>query len=116
MRDRIVTVLGTDYNIKVIKPDEMMKENDYVGLCSCLKKEILVSDLSDKDDLNDVQKENYQKEILRHEIIHAFYNESGLQSSCLAFDGPWAKNDEMVDWLAIQMPKIFEAMRSVDCL
>lgn len=116
IKNRTVNILGTNYNIKVIKPNKEMKKNKWVGLCDNLKKEILISDLSDKYDLNDAQANLYQKETLRHEIIHAFYSESGLQDSCLAFDGPWAKNEEMVDWLAIQMPKIVETMKSVDCL
>ena len=116
IKNGIVNILGTDYSIKVIEPTEDMNKNNWVGLCSSLKKEILISDLSNRSDLDSIQVNLYQKETLRHEIIHAFYNESGLQDSCLAFDGSWAKNEEMVDWLAIQIPKIFEAMKFVDCL
>jgi hypothetical protein len=116
IKDGIVNILGTDYNIKIIEPTEEMIKNNWVGLCNSLKKEILISDLSNRADLDSIQVNNYQKETLRHEIIHAFFNESGLQDSSFAFDGPWAKNEEMVDWLAIQIPKIVEVMKSIDCL
>lgn len=116
MKNGTVNILGTDYNIKVIEPSEEMNKNNWVGLCSNLKKEILLSNLSNRDDLDDIHINVYHKETLRHEIIHAFFNESGLQDNSFAFDGPWAKNEEMVDWFAIQAPKIFEAMKSVDCL
>lgn len=47
------------------------------------------------------------KKTLRHEIIHAFLNESGLSDSASIPSGAWAKHEEMVDWFAIQTPKIF---------
>lgn len=116
IKDGIVNILGTDYNIRIIEPTEEMTKNNWVGLCSSLKKEILISDLSNRDDVDSVQFNAYQKETLRHEIIHAFFNESGLQDSSFTFDGPWAKNEEMVDWLAIQSPKIFKVLESMGCL
>lgn len=54
--------------------------------------------------------ENWQKEVLRHEIIHAFLHESGLWWSS-AGANCWAMNEEMVDWFAIQSPKIFKVFR-----
>ena len=56
------------------------------------------------------------KETLRHEIIHAFFNESGLQDSANKFDGAWSKNEEMIDWFAIQPPKIFKLFKELDIL
>jgi hypothetical protein len=38
-------------------------------------------------------------------VIHAYLSESGLNSSSNGVDC-WARNEEMVDWFAIQMPKI----------
>lgn len=52
----------------------------------------------------------YQRKVIRHEIIHAFLYESGLDNNSLS-GGAWAKNEEMVDWLSIQAPKIFKAFR-----
>lgn len=37
-----------------------------------------------------------------------FLNESGLSDSSNQYAGAWAKNEEMVDWFAIQSPKIFK--------
>lgn len=119
IKDGVVNILGTDYNIKIIEPTEEMNKNHWVGLCNSLKKEILLSDLSNRDDLDDLDETQinaYHKETLRHEIIHAFFNESGLQDNSFSFDGPWAKNEEMVDWFAIQLPKIQRALQSVGCL
>lgn len=116
MKEGNVNILGTQYNIKVIPPDEYMIKNNYVGVCDYLNKLISISDFSDTEDINESEKEIRKKEVLRHEIIHAFFNESGLQWSALAYDGAWSKNEEMVDWFAIQLPKIYEVMKSVECI
>ena len=36
-----------------------------------------------------------------HEIVHAFLHESGLSSN-----SEWAMNEEIADWIALQLPKI----------
>ena len=40
----------------------------------------------------------------------------GLASSSLGIDGPWAKNEEMVDWFALQGPKIYKAWQEVGAI
>jgi len=55
------------------------------------------------------------KETLRHEIVHAFLFECGL-SACSGYADHWAKNEEMVDWIAIQGPKIHEAWKKAGAL
>ena len=47
----------------------------------------------------------------RHEIIHAFLFESGL-----AENSEWAQNEEMVDFFAIQFPKLMEAFKNADAI
>lgn len=56
-----------------------------------------------------------KKDIMRHEIIHAFLDESGLQMSSFA-SGAWAENEEMADWFALQLPKMVKVFREVGCL
>ena len=48
---------------------------------------------------------------LRHEIIHAFLFESGL-----AENSEWAQNEEMVDWIAKQGPKLIKAWQEAGAL
>ena len=50
---------------------------------------------------NNGKLELQEKKNLRHEIVHAFLFESGL-----AENSEWAYNEEMVDWIAKQGPKI----------
>ena len=56
------------------------------------------------------------KEVLCHEIVHAFFNESGLQDNSFGIDNSWARNEEMVDWIAIQGAKIYKAWQDADAL
>lgn len=58
----------------------------------------------------------YQKYTLRHEIVHAFLNESGLMDCSFSVDHPWAKNEEMIDWIALQGEKIYRAWQEVGAL
>ena len=48
--------------------------------------------------------------VLRHEIVHAFLIESGM------FQASWGGNEDIVDWIALQIPKMVDAMKSVGCL
>jgi hypothetical protein len=56
-----------------------------------------------------------ERETIRHEIVHAFLNESGLGWNALPNERAWAKNEEMVDWIAIQFPKIAKVFRELGC-
>ena len=48
-----------------------------------------------KEDLD-----SYRRQVIRHELLHAFLYESGLEANS------WAANEEMVDFFAIQYPKL----------
>lgn len=64
---------------------------------------------------NTVEDLEKAREYLAFEIIHAFLYESGLDVNSLS-GGAWAKNEEMVDWMAIQMPKIYQAYQEAEAL
>ncbi|MDD3251933.1 MAG: hypothetical protein PHV18_05165 [Lachnospiraceae bacterium] len=110
-----VNILGTDYEIILDadpKKDKNMIDND--GYCDHSVRKIVVSKLEQDDNsLEDLV--DYGKKVLRHEIIHAFLCESGLRE-CSGRAGAWAQNEEMVDWIAVQAPKIFEAFRQCNCI
>lgn len=107
-----VDVLGTTYKIEIKKFDEdsAFEKQNICGYCDSYKKEIVILDMMSKwpEDGEETCKIS-QKETLRHEIVHAFLNESGLKFSSCVVDGAWAKNEEMVDWFAIQGVKIYHA-------
>lgn len=50
------------------------------------------------------------------ESADAFLFESGLSSNTHGIYGAWAENEEMVDWIAIQSPKIFKVFQELEIL
>lgn len=116
-----IDILGTEYRIEIhkVSEDSFMKEKSLAGYCEEENKLIVVADMSEEEyfaGMDEKAQEAYRKKTLRHEIMHAFLNESGLSDSSNRFDGAWAKNEEMVDWLAIQAPKIFFAFKKMNIL
>lgn len=116
-----VNVLGTEYEVlyKDYSDDPLFEKRSIDGYCDEISKRIVVGNVQTFPNWEDETKEyceTYQKLVLRHEIIHAFLNESGLSSSSLNYSGAWAKNEEMVDFFAIQFPKItkvFEELKII---
>ncbi len=113
MENRKINILGTEYQIEThkVSEDSYLEDNKLSGYCGEEEKLIVVADMSEEKyfpNMNEREQETYRKRVLRHEIMHAFLNESGLSDSSNRFDGAWAKNEEMVDWFAIQSPKIFK--------
>lgn len=116
-----VDILGTFYKIIVKKYDEeeAFERRSIDGYCNGLTKEIVVCDMRtyrgwEHEDEKTVV--NAQKQTVRHEIVHAFFNESGLCESSNEFTGAWARNEELVDWIALQGVKIYKAWAEVDAI
>lgn len=110
---KVVHILGTEYKILIIGEDDPRYNRDADGWCDTQAKEILLFNY--KQSLDSVKNlVAYQNKVLRHEIVHAFLYESGLwQSSCGS--DCWAQNEEMVDWIAIQEPKLHKAFKEAGC-
>lgn len=116
-----INVLGTEYTVTVKKynEDEVFERRSIDGYCDSLTKQIVVCDMSTYKGWEHEPPETIaaaQKEATRHEIVHAFFSESGLEDSALSPDVAWAKNEEMVDWIALQGPKIYKAWHDAGVL
>lgn len=106
---RTINVLGTDIRVlfRERKQDKRLEECDgYFDSSEIL----IVVRIPEEDTMSLGNLENYQKKVLRHEIIHAFLYESGM-AHCSDPADSWATNEEMVDWIAIQSPKICKVFR-----
>lgn len=102
-----VKILGTEYTVKV---DDNLIKQGADGMCKEYTKEILVRSAEDmlcEDDAAEVKEKRF-KEVLRHEIIHAFFCEAGLDD--------YSSNEQLVDWLAKQFPKMVQAFEMQKCL
>lgn len=95
-----VNILGTEYEIKFSNERNHKDLIDAMGFCDFYEKHILL----EEDLQTPKNKGEYANRTLRHEIIHAFLAESGLRHRC-----PW-HNEEAVDWLAVQFPKLAQAI------
>ena len=114
MQDFKVNILGSEWSVKFGNGKEYPNLAEMDGYTDLSTREIVVDDMEAsqgqigaKADL-----ESYQKQVVRHEIIHAFLLESGLESTSNSA-GSWAMNEEMVDWFAIQSPKIFKVFNEL---
>ena len=104
----IVNVLGTDYTIKV--DSDYLKEQNADGVCKSYDKEIVIREDTDflcPDDKATTKKLR-KKEVIRHELIHAFFSESGLDD--------YSSNEQLVDWLASQFPKMLQAFKDTNAI
>lgn len=107
-----INVLGTEYTVEVLskKEDAFLEEAD--GYCDKTVKKIVVKAEDDGNELKDYSV--YLKKIKRHEIIHAFLFESGLHENWK--HEQWGHDETMIDWVAIQFPKLLEAFKAADAL
>lgn len=100
-----MNILGAEYSLIYSDKhnDPMLEDCD--GYCDdtikvCVVDKMEVNDRDSKKNLGE-----YKKKVARHEIIHAFLFESGLNPG-----NSWAGNEEIVDWIASQLPKMVVVM------
>lgn len=111
---RKINVLGTDYTVIIIARENEKRLEESDGFCDKTSKEIMIADFEREEyDISDI--EWYRKKVIRHEIIHAFLFESGLHEN---FENhQWGGVDEsIVDWIAIQFPKIQKVYEELEVL
>ena len=151
--DNKVSILGTEYTILIRKydEDERFRDLSIDGYCDGLLKQLVICDMRTWPEW-EKESEEYDdasmRQTLRHEIVHAFFDESGLADSSFKVEGAvarpspselggqflplgqkrpvrnrrfWpgrreANNEEMVDWIAVQGPKIHAARQAVGAL
>lgn len=110
MREVKVNVLGTEYTLSTAYAAEDPRLANKDGYCDASVKKCVVDEMGDADPDAKADLGEYRRQVARHELIHAFLFESGLEGCCT-----WG-SEEMVDWLAIQFPKMAEAFKEAGCL
>ena len=113
-----VNILGVPYELLYLEKtaDAFLEEAD--GYCDNSTKRIVVRSYTKEEreepmTLGDL--DAYMRKCARHEITHAFLYESGLSVNAAAVDA-WPRNEEMVDWIAIQGPKLYNAWKEAGVL
>lgn len=118
----VVHILGVEYEIEFrdYDSDPYFAKSGVQAYCSGpFLHRIVVGNLksTDKWDLGSEESNGLAtKQLLRHEITHAFLAESGLDCNSVEIGGAWACNEEMVDWIAIQGPKLYAAWKEAGCI
>ena len=107
MKDKI-TVLGQEYSIDYHYTKDDVKLEERYGYQEPYSKKIVIDqqivDEAEGRDPNPKDIENiaaYLRHIYRHEILHAFFTESGIT---YRYDKD--EEDFLVDWIARQFPKM----------
>lgn len=107
MENMKINVLGTEYTICEKTEEQDYRLEDCDGYCDKTTKEIVVLKVS-ADNCNLRNPKWYVNKVLRHEIVHAFLFESGMHE-CTNWDAKEScHNEQLVDWFAVQSPKIFK--------
>lgn len=114
---KIANILGEKYSIeyRVLKEDKKLEE--LAGYTDFYSKEIVIEDSerSERSITSTSNLKEYENKVLKHEIIHAYLYESGLDvNSSRAY--AWATNEEMIDWFAIQSSKIYKTYEELGIL
>lgn len=116
MESKTVNILGTEWLIEFKDYDPGFEVGQ--GFCCECEKRIAIENVKKSDDplvaTIEGQKIN-QKRVIRHEIVHAYLSECGLDCSSSSADN-WAINEEMVDWFARLGPKIFNTWKELGVL
>lgn len=116
-----VNILGTEYTIEIKKytDDDVFERNHFDGYHDGYQKKIIACDMHTYPGWENEEEETIKecmKQTLRHEITHAFLHESGLADSSMQSPRGWAKNEEMIDWIAFHGSKIYKAWQEAGAI
>lgn len=99
----IVNILGTEYTFKT---DDLNNRDLAMsdGLCRIYEKEILLRKKEFMDAGTEKGTEYRFDHVIRHELIHAFAEESGVS---------YGDDEKIVDWIAHMIPLINQAFEKI---
>lgn len=107
-----ISVMGSEFEIIYTTEEEDPTIKGKSGVCYSLLQKIKIDQYIYLDDADGsvAEAEKASKllsllAILRHEIIHAFFFQSGLDSQC-----SFAVDEVLIDWLSLKLPEIVEVM------
>lgn len=123
LNDKKFYILGEEWTIKVVDTEDkgpiakILKVQNASMLTQLYKKEIWVGidNYVSTDETQQMPNNNPAiDQDLTHELYHAFYYESGLDScATLSEDEAWPRNETMIDWNAKMFPKILKVRRAL---
>lgn len=110
-----VSILGTNYDIFMgVKQEDDPLVESCDGYCDKTVKRIVVAGPIDICEFADYSV--YEKTNLRHELIHAFLFESGLDCNSHWGNDEHDHPEQMVQWISIQFPKLLQVFMNAKAL
>lgn len=105
---RFFHIMGATYTVET-NPD-IIKREGADGICARYGRKILIAPIDDMlpDCDNDKEKQARFNEVMRHELLHAFLYECGVEK--------YAEDEDLVQFLAIQFYKLYELFREMEVL
>ena len=107
-----INILGSEWAILERSEKDDPRLVDCDGYCDWTTK-LIVVEREIEGTLGNM--DAYVRKVKRHEIVHAFLEESGL-AECSGETDAWARIEAMVDWFARMGPKIFKAWQDADAV
>ena len=109
-----IDILGQTYLIKETTEQETPGIKGLWGFCDSSIHCIFIDRTIDSTDPRNIANlDRHFNKVLRHEVVHAFLDESGLMDSARFDDEHF---EQMVDWIAIQFPKLVQVYQKLDIL
>lgn len=113
--DLVVKVLGTKYRVYLNVSDKDDKTLEHMsGYCDKTDKRIVIAKLS--EDCNLANPTEYMKYVIRHELVHAFLFESGISGDTVWDIDGQEHPEHMVEWIAMQTPKMAKLFKRIGVL
>ena len=108
-----VSILGTKYSVVLVDKFDDDESNFAGGFTDPDLHIIKIRDLEKMDEWKKETPEKIearQKEILRHEIVHAYLDESGLKWCTIGTGDSWSRNE-----ISIHAPRVGSDSRLLNC-
>ena len=106
-----VMVLGEEYTIEYRRESEDPRlSDDCTGYTDPSVRRIVIG-ICEEALYNCENQEEMRRRTLRHELVHAFAFESGLDAN-----SGWAMDEEMTAWVANQAPKMLDVFHRADAI
>ncbi len=108
MEDRKIDILGTTYTVI---DDNSILDDGYDGFAHVYDKTIKIRPIANMLNgvigMNDVEKRAYYREVLRHELLHCIFAETGVEK--------WEDDEELVTYLSKIYPKMQRIFGELGC-
>jgi len=111
-----VDVLGSTYFVEICPYSRYpILFGKALGWCDFHARKIVVLDMATvelgDDELNTQSPDKATERIFRHELVHAFFYESGMDT-----ETGFARDEILVDFLAMQIPKLSKLFEKLNLL